>query len=65
MIGAPFFRCEHKRVLVCMSMNKSPHDIVGICREMKTERLADDGGSISKAAPGLFFEDRRRLKGFG
>ena len=39
-----------------MSSKTRALDIVGVSREVKMESSAGEGGSISKAARGLFFE---------
>jgi hypothetical protein len=36
-IRSRFLWCQCMRILACMSMNKSPHDIVGISGEAKIE----------------------------
>ena len=41
--GGSFFVCEFRRGLTCMSISKSPNDIVGLSREAKMECSAGEG----------------------
>ena len=46
-----------------MSSKTGAHDIVGVSREVKMESSAGEGGSISKAVRGLFFEEWDKTEG--
>ena len=44
LIRTPFLGCEYRGILVCMSIYKSPHDIVVASGEGKMQSLRGEGG---------------------
>jgi hypothetical protein len=56
---------EYKRIMVCMSTNESPYDIVGVSHEAKTESSAGEKGGFTRRLEVCFSKNGTKLEGLG